>query len=93
MQKFYESFTFVMAFMISSLVIEMTLGEKFLKWFLLLVLLSMVMVNIDKFINFMDGKFTTGETSSGGLTAGQRTDEEIIEDADRAGSGYGGVLG
>ena len=92
MQKFYESFTFIMAFMITSLVIEMSLGDKFLKWFLLLVLFSMIMVNIDKFINFMDGKFTSGD-SSGGLTAGQRTDEQIIEDADKAGSGYGGVLG
>lgn len=90
MKKFYESFTFVMAFMISSLVIEMTLGDKFLRWFLLLVLFSMIMVNIDKFISFMDGKFTNG--SGGGSLAG-KTKEEIIEDADKAGSGHGGILG
>lgn len=91
MQKFYESFTFIMAFMITSLIIEMSLGEKFLRWFLLLVLFSMVMVNIDKFINFMDGKFTVN--SSGGGSLAGKTKEEIIEDADKAGSGHGGILG
>lgn len=48
MQNFYNSFTFIIAFMILVLVFQMTLGSKFVEYFLLLVLASMVVMNADK---------------------------------------------
>ena len=48
MQNFYNSFSFIIAFMILVLVFEMTLGSKFVHWFLMLVLASMVVINADK---------------------------------------------
>lgn len=48
MKNFYDSFTFIISFMILVLFFNMLFGEKFTEWFLLLVLLSMVVVNSDK---------------------------------------------
>lgn len=48
MQNFYNSFTFIISFMILVLVFNMLFGGKFTEWFLLLVMLSMVVVNSDK---------------------------------------------
>lgn len=48
MENFYNSFTFIISFMILVLVFEMMLGSKFVEMFLLLVLLSMVVVNHEK---------------------------------------------
>ena len=48
MQNFYNSFTFIISFMILVLVFNMFFGSKFTEWFLLLVMLSMVVVNSDK---------------------------------------------
>ena len=48
MQNFYDSFTFIIYFMILVLFFNMFLGGKFTEWFLLLVLLSMIVVNSDK---------------------------------------------
>lgn len=45
---FYNSFSFLLGFMILVLVFNMMLGAKFTEWFLLLVLLSMVIINSDK---------------------------------------------
>lgn len=51
MQKFYSSFTFMLAFMILTLIMNMTLGVKPTEYFLLLVLLSMCIMNSDKIAN------------------------------------------
>lgn len=48
MRNFYNSFTFIISFMILVLVFNMFFGSKFTEWFLLLVLLSMVVVNSEK---------------------------------------------
>ena len=48
MKNFYDSFTFIISFMILVLVFNMMFGSKFVEWFLLLVMLSMVVVNADK---------------------------------------------
>ena len=48
MKSFYDSFTFIISFMILVLVFNMLFGSKFTEWFLLLVMLSMVVVNADK---------------------------------------------
>lgn len=48
MQNFYNSFSFILGFMILTLVLNMLLGAKFTEWFLLLILLSMVVMNSHK---------------------------------------------
>ena len=48
MKNFYNSFTFIITFMILLLIFNMMFGGKFVEWFLLLVLLSMVVINADK---------------------------------------------
>lgn len=58
MKTFYQDFGFVIAFMILSLIIEMSMGEKAQWYFLLLVLASMIVVNADDFNKFVDKYFT-----------------------------------
>lgn len=48
MQSFYNSFGFLIAFMILLLIFQMMMGPKFTETFMLLVLASMVVVNSDK---------------------------------------------
>lgn len=48
MKNFYNSFSFIISFMILLLVFNMTLGGKFVEKFLLLVLASMAVLNADK---------------------------------------------
>lgn len=48
MKNFYNSITFIITFMILLLIFQMMFGSKFVEWFLLLVLLSMVVINADK---------------------------------------------
>ena len=55
MQNFYNSFTFVISFMILVLVFNMLLGSKFIEMFLLLVLAGMVLFNSDKFSKIFSG--------------------------------------
>lgn len=57
MKEFYSSFGFILSFMALELIIGMTFGEKFVEWFLLLVLFSMVLINSDTFISFFNDKF------------------------------------
>ena len=49
MQSFYNSFSFLLAFLILVNILNMFLGEKFTEMFLLLVLAGMVILNADKF--------------------------------------------
>lgn len=55
MQNFYNSFTFILTFMILVLIFQMVFGNKFIETFLLLVLASMVVVNSDKFTSIFKG--------------------------------------
>lgn len=55
MEKFYNSFTFIIAFMILVLILQMTMGSKFIEYFLLLVLASMVVMNAEKFATIFKG--------------------------------------
>ena len=55
MKEFYNSFTFILTFMILVLIFQMVFGNKFIEVFLLLVLASMVVVNADKFKNVFKG--------------------------------------
>ena len=49
MQSFYNSFSFLLAFLILVNILNMLLGDKFTEMFLLLVLTGMVILNADKF--------------------------------------------
>ena len=55
MKNFYNSFTFILTFMILVLIFQMIFGTKFVEVFLLLVLASMVVVNADKFSEVFKG--------------------------------------
>lgn len=48
MKNFYDSFTFIVAFMILVLIFNMLFGDKFVEMFLMLVLASMVILNAEK---------------------------------------------
>ena len=48
MMNFYNSFTFIISFMVLVLFFEMTFGSKFVEYFLLLVLASMLIMNAKK---------------------------------------------
>lgn len=52
---FYNSFTFIISFMIIVLIFNGMFGAKFTEKFLLLVLLSMVVINTDKFTTVFSG--------------------------------------
>lgn len=83
MKQFYKDFGFVIGFMIMTLIIQASFGEKVEKYFLLITLLSMLLVNSDKFISFLQNNFmktgtgtvkenggSTTHTSSSGQTHG-----------------------
>ena len=55
MKNFYNSFSFIIAFMILLLLFNMVFGGKFVEYFLMLVLASMVVVNADKFNSVFNG--------------------------------------
>lgn len=48
MNNLYNSFTFIISFMVLVLVFQIMFGTTFIEWFLLLVLLSMVVLNSEK---------------------------------------------
>lgn len=48
MKNFYESFTFIISFMILVVTFQMIFGSDFIEGFLLLVLASMLVMNSDK---------------------------------------------
>lgn len=55
MQNFYNSFTFIISFMILVLIFNMLLGSKFTEKFLLLILLGMVLFNANKVSGVFNG--------------------------------------
>lgn len=55
MKNFYNSFSFIISFMILLLFFNMTLGGKFVEKFLLLVLASMAVLNADKIESIFNG--------------------------------------
>lgn len=48
MMNFYNSFTFIISFMVLVLFFQMGFGSKFVEYFLLLVLASMLILNANK---------------------------------------------
>ena len=55
MQNFYKSFSFLLAFMILVNIFNMMFGPKFTEYFLLLILIGMVVLNVDKFATVFQG--------------------------------------
>ena len=54
-KDFYNSFSFIIAFMILVMLFEMLLGEKVTQAFLILVMASMAIFNADKVENIFGG--------------------------------------
>ena len=54
MQRFFEDFSFIIAFMVMVLIISMAAGKEVTNKFLALVLFSMVIVNSDKIVSFLN---------------------------------------
>ena len=48
MMNFYNSFTFIISFVVLVLFFQMVFGSKFVEYFLLLVLASMLIMNANK---------------------------------------------
>ena len=48
MMNFYNSFTFIISFMVLVLFFQMVFGSKFVEYFLLLVLASMLIMNANE---------------------------------------------
>ena len=57
-ENFYKDFGFIIGFLVGSLVIEMTFGEKVQYHFLILVLFSMLILNSTDFLKFVDENLT-----------------------------------
>ena len=55
MSNFYNSFTFILSFMILVMVFNSLFGATFTEYFLLLVLLSMIVLNGEKFATIFNG--------------------------------------
>lgn len=55
MEQFTNSLGFIIVFIIGTLLISMTLGEKITTWYLSLVLISMVYANSDKLEDILKG--------------------------------------
>ena len=53
MKNFYNKFSFLLAFMIFIVFFNMLFGEKPTQYFLILVLLGMVILNVDDFKNIV----------------------------------------
>ena len=59
MEQFYNDFKFIIGFMVLTLVVLMVAGEKAQRYFLLIVLLGMLLVNAEDFNSFLDSAFST----------------------------------
>ena len=55
MMNFYNSFTFIISFMVLVLFFEMAFGSKFVEYLLLLVLASMLIINANKLEGVFEG--------------------------------------
>ena len=53
--NFFESYSFIFSFFALTFLFNMLLGAKFTEYFLLLVLLSMIVLNGDKFASVFRG--------------------------------------
>lgn len=63
-KQFYSEFGKIIGFMVMTLVIEMTMGQKVEKYWLILILLGMVLLNSEKFNNFLKDKFNLSKTET-----------------------------
>lgn len=55
MKNFFQSYNFIFSFFLLTLFFNMAFGAKFAEYFLLLVLLSMIVFNADKFTRIFEG--------------------------------------
>nr|DAI59066.1 MAG TPA: hypothetical protein [Tectiviridae sp.] len=65
MQELYNDMSFIIGFMVLCLIVSMSSGNKALKYFLLATMFSVIILNADAFINFIQGTLTLNDTSKG----------------------------
>ena len=65
-KEFYQSFGFVVLFMLMVIIISATMGQKFLSRFLMLVLTSQIIFNADTFIGLLNKFQSTTKTINSG---------------------------
>ena len=58
MQDIFNNMGFIIAFLVLTLVIQISLGGEFANKFLILVLFGMLIINADDFINLLNKSFT-----------------------------------
>lgn len=57
MKEFYSDFGKIIGFMVMTLVVEMVFGQKIERYWLLLILAGMILLNYDTFNTFLQEKF------------------------------------
>ena len=80
LQKFFTSYTFIVGFMITCIFIQMLFGAGFLNKFLWLILISMVLINSNDFIETFkktENNYTTLEKVDGKIEGLVTKDAEI----------------
>ena len=65
MQELYNDMSFIIGFMVLCLIVSMSSGNKALKYFLLATMFSVIILNADAFITFIQGTLTLNDTSKG----------------------------
>ena len=58
MKQFYNDFKFIIGYMVLTLLVLMTAGDKAERYFLLITLLGMVLINSESITDFLDKNFT-----------------------------------
>ena len=67
MQELYNDMTFIIGFMILCLIVSMSAGNKALKYFLLSTMFSVIILNTDAFITFIQGTLTLNNDMNKGV--------------------------
>lgn len=65
MQELYNDMSFIIGFMVLCLIVSMSSGNKALKYFLLATMFSVIILNADAFITFIQGTLTLNDTNKG----------------------------
>lgn len=66
MQELYNDMSFIIGFMVLCLIVSMFSGNKALKYFLLATMFSVIILNADAFITFIQGTLTLNNDTNKG---------------------------
>lgn len=66
MQEIYNDMSFIIGFMVLCLIVSMSYGNTVLKYFLLATMFSVIILNADAFITFIQGTLTLNNDTNKG---------------------------